>query len=538
MSKEIKENENEILIKILNEENNTIKISNNFIRFLHKKQAKNICNNQRKSFRIKKNSTVAALKMIISDIENISSEKIHLFFLDNKSKIKEEENKINFISLKKINQDFLEINNSSLEELRDIDYFNSIKKRLNINTFPILYYSTSNLNINKYLYSLDYVICIIVDFYQQNIDKIIFNLGANCSLFLLKNIISNKLNYTNNINIEQIKLFCMDVTEINERNNLSTNIKNQEKSFQDWNNLDNIIDYFYPKEISERNGYKYNIHFFLTIVNELKMCEQIGLNFRFNYLKEISKISFDEKAPDYCECSDGINLFIFCLNQGCCLFDKYFVINIGYGIFNILKQLDGIKCPKCNNGNIVLKNIGIINSKYYYKGILKTKNKTKSIIEGDNTTLDEKLYIFKEAKINSFLDVLFMQAKPHFVFQEKNSNLNKTKEDEELDDIYLNNNNIKSNGEKQITINLNENSKTLREIKNSNKIKIYDNESDLMDKKDIIIDDIDSNILEKVNCVESPSLFYPFCFYGDDYNKEQNSKESIYTDKLSVCEIF
>ena len=131
MSKEIKENENEILIKILNEENNTIKISNNFIRFLHKKQAKNICNNQKKSFRIKKNSTVAALKMIISDIENISSEKIHLFFLDNKKESKEEENEINFMSLKKINQDFLEINNSSLEELRDIDYFNSIKKRLN-----------------------------------------------------------------------------------------------------------------------------------------------------------------------------------------------------------------------------------------------------------------------------------------------------------------------------------------------------------------------------------------------------------------------
>ena len=31
-------------------------------------------------------------------------------------------------------------------------------------------------------------------------------------------------------------------------------------------------------------------------------------------LKEISKISFDENAPEFCECSDGINLFFFCFN--------------------------------------------------------------------------------------------------------------------------------------------------------------------------------------------------------------------------------
>ena len=306
MSSEIKENENSIYIKILDKEYNS---KNN-----NSKENKNNqkLNNNGKYFRLKKNSSIAYLKLLISDIENISSEKIHIFFLYKKEELnsKEETIKSNSITIKKINQEFIIKNNSSIEEMRDIDFINDIKKRLNRNTYPVLYYTLSNENSIKYFNYPFYTLCLIIDFYQQNVDKIIFNLEANCSIFLLKNIISNKLNYDN---ISQIKLFCIDVTEINEENKTSINIKNNgNNSFSDWKKLDDIIEFFYPKETNERNGYKYNIHFFLTIVNENKMYEQIGLNFRFNYLKEVSKIPFDENAPEYCECSDGINLFIFC----------------------------------------------------------------------------------------------------------------------------------------------------------------------------------------------------------------------------------
>ena len=521
MSSEIKENENSIYIKILDKEYNS---KNNNSK--ENKDNKKLNNNNGKYFRIKKNSSIAYLKLLISDIENISSEKIHIFFLYKKEELnsKEETIKSNSITIKKINQEFIIKNNSSIEEMRDIDFINDIEKRLNRNTYPILYYTLSNENSIKYFNYPFYTLCLIIDFYQQNVDKIIFNLEANCSIFLLKNIISNKLNYDN---ISQIKLFCIDVTEINEENKTSINIKNNDNnSFSDWKKLDDMIEFFYPKETNERNGYKYNIHFFLTIVNETKMYEQIGLNFRFNYLKEVSKIPFDENAPEYCECSDGINLFIFCFNQECVLYNKYFVLNIGYGVFNILKQIKGIKCPKCNKDNLELKNIGIINSKYYYKGLLKTKNKTKTIIEGDNITLDDKLYIFKEAKINSFLSVLYMQAKPHFINKGKNNCSKRTKEEDELDDIYLSDN-----------INSKITPISLDFKGNNNKIKIYDNESDLIDKNDIIIDGIDSKILDKINCVEDTSIFYPFCFC-DYIDKKKTSEDSYYTDKLSVCNIF
>ncbi len=539
MSNELIGNKNEILIKIYNEEYNLKNNSENFIKFHPKKFKQNIHNE--KYFRIKSTNTIASLKMLLSDIENISSEKIHIFFLDKKEELnsKREPKNLNLILLKKIKEDFLIKNKPFLEDSKDTYNINDIKIRLDTDSYPNLFYAISDSNIIKYFNNNipNYISCVIIDLYQQNIDKIIFNLEANCSIFLLKNIIITKLNNDNNISISQIKLFCIDVTEINEEKNSTTNIKNEENSFPDWKNLNDIIECFFPKEIDERNNFKYNIHFFLTITNEVRMSEQIGLNFRFNYLKDVSKISFDENAPKYCECSDGINLFIFCFNQDCPLYNKYFVVNIGYGVFNIFKQAKKIKCPECNDENLELKNIGIINSRYYYKGFMKTKNKQKSIIEGDNITLDDKLYIFKETKINSFLLELYMEAKPHFVTPGKNNISKRTEEDEELDDIYLSDNiNIHKNP--LLSFDFNANSKTLKGIKNKNNIKIYDNESDLIDKNDIIIDDIDSKILDKVNCTQNASIFYPLCFYEDDSNKNKNCEENYYTDKLSVCFIF
>ena len=540
MSNEVIGNKNEILIKIYNEEYNLKNNSENFIKFHPKKFKQNIPNE--KYFRIKNTNTIASLKMLLSDIENISSEKIHIFFLDKKEELnsKREPKNLNLILLKKIKEDFLIKNKSYLEDSKDTYNINDIKIRLDTDSYPNLFYAISDSNIIKYFNNNipNYISCVIIDLYQQNIDKIIFNLEANCSIFLLKNIIITKLNYNdNNINISQIKLFCIDVTEINEEKNTTINIKNEENSFPDWKNLNDIIECFFPKETDERENFKYNIHFFLTIINEVRMSEQIGLNFRFNYLKDVSKISFDENAPKYCECSDGINLFIFCFNQDCSLYNKYFVVNIGYGVFNIFKQAKKIKCPECNDDNLELKNIGIINSRYYYKGFMKTKNKQKSIIEGDNITLDDKLYIFKETKINSFLLELYMEAKPHFVTPGKNNISKRTEEDDELDDIYLSDN-INRHKNPLLSFDFNANSKTLKGIKNQNNIKIYDNESDLIDKNDIIIDDIDSKILDKVNCTQNASIFYPLCFYEDDLNKNKNCEENYYTDKLSVCFIF
>ena len=518
-----------------------------------------------KEFKIKKNSTISILKIYLSDLKNVSSEKIHLFIKEKKKifcKIKA--NKNNIIIIKNVSINEIKDNIKDFEEIKnDSDligkYLDLLDYKHFINNTPCFYYIISNNNIDNPI--PNYSISIIIDFYQKNIDKIFLTLQSNCSLFLLKNIINNKLN--NIFNINQLKLNCIDITQINNEINNKDVSKNNNKIFTDNRTLDDIISFFYPIQNNFIN-IKYTIHFLLTIKNDIGSSEQIGLNFRFNYLKEVNKISFNKNAPDYCECSDGINLFAFCFNQECFLYNKYFVFNLGYGIFNILKQSKKIKCPKCgNNSSIEIKNIGIINSKYFYSGKLKTKEKEKSSFEGDGITLDDKLYIFKEAKINSFLLQLYIEAKPHFMMTKQFYISKRTKEEEELDDIDLCDNiNTKSNHTvlptmlKASTLGLdnNKNSKyargfSLHEPKsvlknlnltqyNTNKIKIYDNESEIIEKNDIIIDKFDDkteNGLNSINCIGDSDIFSGGCFTTKKGNDSENSE---YFQKSSFCKIF
>ena len=157
-------------------------------------------------------------------------------------------------------------------------------------------------------------------------------------------------------------------------------------------------------------------------------------------------------------------------------------------------------------------------------------------MEGDNITLDEKLYIFKEAKINSFLSELYMDVKPYFITPGKYSFTLRTKEDDKLDEIYLSDN-AYSHKKTQLFKNFTQKGKIIKKFKNTNKIKIYYNESDLLDKNDIIIDGVDTGILDKVNCLQNVNLLNPCCFYSDGSNKDSNYEEN-FIEKSSFCCIF
>ena len=523
---------------------------------------------------LNKNSTISILKIYISEIKNVSGEKIHIFIKhgkNEKNKNNKDNNDNNFIGLKNITiKEYME-NKKYMEEI--LDDTDSIGKYLDIldndkninNNYPCFYYIISNNNIDNNL--INYIISVTIDFYQKNIDKIFLKLQSNCSLFLLKNIINSKLN--NILNIEQLKLICIDITQINNQLNIKNIAKNNNNIFSDRKTLDDIIKYFFPIQNNNIN-LKYTIHFLLIIKNDIGSSEQIGLNFRFNYLKDVSKISFNKNAPNYCECSDGINLFAFCFNRNCFLYNKYFVVHLGYGLFNILKISKRINCPKCgSNHNIEIKNIGIINSKYFYSGKLKVKNneKVKSSFEGDGITLDDKLYIFKEAKIDSFLIQLYMEAKPHFMIMNKILASKRSKEEEELDDIALcdyNNKNINyHNSNKAIpslftssTLGMDHSNYkyisgfsskspqpflknlTVHPFNNKNKVKIYENESEISAKNDIIVDKFDDkslNDFNSINCIGDADIFYGGCFSTKKENEFTNSED---IQKTSFCFIF
>lgn len=80
------------------------------------------------------------------------------------------------------------------------------------------------------------------------------------------------------------------------------------------------------------------------------------------------------------------------------------VLNKGYSILNIHKELSKNVCPLCKKGNIksdqgekpslVFRNCGFVNCEWVMRGILTSNSKSK--IYADGRTYDNKLYTFKE----------------------------------------------------------------------------------------------------------------------------------------------
>jgi hypothetical protein len=431
------------------------------------------------------------------------------FKLQNSNKIstssrnKEELKKNNKFTFKKnniinpnISNEIFEYNLHSIDLLANLTiaslkYSFSISKKINpdsiqiykINNRDNLYeelidsMKLSNL-INKgidCIYELYYTICkdiakITVDFYQMNIDKIFIKLSSICTIQMLKMIINEKLN--NSLIIDSLRIYGLYIIDVNSK---EKKIMNQSKEINDKMTLKNIINSYFNNKSSSQ----YMIYFLLSRNKDNKL--QMGLNFKFNYLKNISKISFNQNAPTYCECSDGINLFAYCRNTNCQLFNNLFIKVLGYGIFDIMREIERVECPNCKYQKTEVKNIGFINSKWYYKG--KINSSKQNSFEGDGITIDDQLYIFKEAKISSLLLKLIIEVKPHII--EKDFYTELLSNDSE--DVALCDQSIK---EKQSS---NEGKNILSQLKDNN-VRYYETESEIRSM------DVEIDKPEKVTC--------------------------------------
>lgn len=359
------------------------------------------------------------------------------------------------------------------------------------NDFIILYYSINNTKIK-----------ISVDFYQMKIEKIYIKLATTCSVLLLKHIINSKLNQTLPVNSQ--KIFGLGLVKISEKTK-KYGAKNKE--FNDDLKLVDIIN-CYDNTVTTNQGTDYsNFILRLLLVRKNNNKLQMGLNFKFNYFKNVTKINFNEGAPKYCECSDGLNLFSYCRNPDCVLYNKLFVCILGYGCYEIIRETFKLKCPQCLSSKLIeVKNIGLINSKWYYKGIL--NGQKQNIFEGDGITIDDQLYILQEAKINIMIYKLYIEIKPHFVKKDKN-NLCDSKEDIEesnLDDVSLY---VPPNDYK--TMNTKESDDLSVEKFNGNGVKIINND-DEWKSMDVLLDG-----REKINCGE--------CLFGNIMDAKMNQND-------------
>ena len=320
--------------------------------------------------------------------------------LDNLSNLTIATLKFSFSISKKINPDSLilfKLNKDNIyEEIPDSVKLSNIVIK-GIDYIYELYYKTYND-----------IIKITVDFYQMNIDKIFIKLSSICSIQMLKLIINEK--FKQSLEIDSVKIFGLYIIDLKSK---EKKIMNQSKEITDKVTLKYIINSYFGNKNSQ-----YLLYFLLSRNKNNKL--QMGLNFKFNYLKNISKIKFNENAPEHCECSDGINLFAYCRNKDCKIYNMLFIHVLGYGIFDIMNEILKVQCPLCYKKSEV-KNIGLINSKWFYKGKLNCSK--QNAFEGDGITIDNQLYIFKETKITSLILKLIIECKPHIMRKDSSDNL-------------------------------------------------------------------------------------------------------------------
>ena len=398
----------------------------------------------------------------------------------------------------------------------------------NISNSTILYYSICNDKIK-----------VIVDLYSKSIDNIKISVSKMCSLLLLKYIILLKLreieekkdvsnfdkinnesfnifhsSKINLITIEDIEkkhkiygngIMKDDLTNYivkNETNrNFSSNktiaevynyyIKTSDKII-DWENINCIR---YDDNSSSKNEGVLN---FILMEHKDKKCH-LGLDFRFTILQYFQPLSKEEIEDDdklevinfynnnFYQIKSGLNLYFNCLNDNCKYKKELFILNIGYGTFDIFSIIrHNSLCPSCNKktyyynnkecyagysrkNNLELKYLGMMNAKWSYKGYLEGIKMT--VVDGKGiTVMNDLLYKTKEFNfLRQFKKLLFQieqyYSKNYYFKNDNNSIL-----DEKINSI---DENIKSNETKNENIfekdnKINENTNKIKEIQITN----------------------------------------------------------------------
>jgi hypothetical protein len=370
---------------------------------------------------------------------------------------------------------------------------------------------TSNPIIIYYYINND-KIKVIVDLYSKYIDRINLNISKMCSLLMLKFIIltklreiennkdvsnSNKINNNiNKIKLSKTKLIAMnellkettiygngimkpDLTSYIVKNQTNRNFEINFTIYQIYNYYMNMPNKEIDWEKDLNNTYYDNsllskdegILNFIFMEKKDNKCH-FGLDFRFTILQYFYPLSKDEIIEDdklevinyynnnFYQIKSGINLYFNCLNDNCKYNQKLFILNIGYGtfdIFNLIKH--NLLCPSCNKSsnyyinnikyygakniknNLEMKYIGMMNSKWSYKGYLEGIKMT--VVDGKGlTVVNNLLYRTKEFNFLTQFKKLLFQAdfyisKNNYKIEDNNtilSEISEIKEDIIIDD--------------------------------------------------------------------------------------------------------
>ena len=324
---------------------------------------------------------------------------ILLIYIDDKFKILHDKNIFPF----NYNQcETTLINNSNKtsvlnSEMRSIDNKN-IKK--NQSFCSSVNNQNNNINNNNNNIIIYYKLCnllqkVTVDIYQYETERIFFNLPLSCSIYILKLLIFKNLHLNTNDLEKNFNIHGTGFTDL--KGNICKALTNRKFD-------ENILILEILKYYQLDNNKIINL---IMIEKSPNQCN-IGLNFKFNNLKNFYlSDNFEHDTQNFRCVINGFNLYIYCYNSSCKIYKSYFIVNKAYGVFDIFPCLNYIKCPFCNSDKIILKNIGMVNAKWLYRGFLKQSKIAK--ISGDGLTImNNKLYKIDEINFNEqFYSLLF-----------------------------------------------------------------------------------------------------------------------------------
>jgi hypothetical protein len=160
------------------------------------------------------------------------------------------------------------------------------------------------------------ILKLVIEIYEKNIERLSIDLSFSTSIYLLKKLVEIKTKipsqeqmiYLNNLKLQdEDTFFELIFKNTYERDTRSKSVDRTSLT----------------TDISSPRITK------LKLLRKKNKSLSLGLDFSFNYMKNLHKMNWDNLAPSFREIEDGMSIICYCLNMECILFNQMFVYNLG-----------------------------------------------------------------------------------------------------------------------------------------------------------------------------------------------------------------
>ncbi len=178
-------------------------------------------------------------------------------------------------------------------------------------------YLDDNQTLTKLKIKIDKsILKLVIEIYEKNIERLSIDLSFSTSIYLLKKLVEIKTKipsqeqmiYLNNMKLQDEDTFFELIFK---------NTYERETRSKSVDRTSLTTDISSPRITK------------LKLLRKKNKSLSLGLDFSFNYMKNLHKMNWDNLAPSFREIEDGMSIICYCLNMECILFNQMFVYNLG-----------------------------------------------------------------------------------------------------------------------------------------------------------------------------------------------------------------